>query len=87
MLATLLQLKVFSRQTVRDSAQQLLADFVPQSVDDETERVVAELVLESPELIQSLSLELARRVGLRCRWRAETQGMFQGRTTCEAALK
>lgn len=64
MLATLLQLDVFSKQTVRDAAQNTLHDLVPSSVKDETARVLAEKVLMNPQLVEALALALARENGL-----------------------
>lgn len=55
MLATLVQLKVLSRQTARDVAQQTLHDMVPQSLVDEEVKVLAEMIWQDPGLVQGLA--------------------------------
>ncbi len=64
MLATLVQLNVLSRQTARDVAQQTLHDLVPQSLIDEEQRIVSEMVYGNPGFVESLAMELAERINL-----------------------
>jgi len=64
MLATLLQLRVLSRQTARDVAQQTLHDIVPQSLVDEETKILAELIWNDESMIMSLAREAANRVNL-----------------------
>jgi len=56
MLATLKQLKVLSAQTIRDVAQQVLHELVPQSLPDEEKRVLAESIFEDPEALRILAM-------------------------------
>jgi len=59
MLAVLKQLDILSAQTIRDIAQQLLHELVPQSLPDEEKRVRAEKILNDPEFSRMLALSAA----------------------------
>lgn len=62
MLAVLKQLNILSAQTIRDIAQQLLHELVPQSLPDEEKRVRAEKILDDPQFSQMLALAAASEV-------------------------
>ena len=62
MLAVLKQLNILSAQTIRDIAQQLLHELVPQSLPDEEKRVRAEKILDDPEFSRMLALAAAAEV-------------------------
>ena len=62
MLAVLKQLNILSAQTIRDIAQQLLHELVPQSLPDEEKRVRAEKILDDPEMSRMLALAAAAEV-------------------------
>jgi hypothetical protein len=64
MLATLVQLNVLSKQTARDVAQQTLHDLVPQSLIDEEQRIVAEMVYGNPSFVEGLVMKLAEIINL-----------------------
>jgi len=64
MLASLVQLQIISRQTARDVAQQTLHDLVPQSLIDEEERILAEMIWNDPGMIQSLAQAAAQKLQL-----------------------
>ena len=64
MLATLVQLRIMSRQTARDVAQQTLHDMVPQSLIDEEERILAEMIWNDPGMIQAMAKTAAEGVSL-----------------------
>lgn len=63
MLATLVQLKILSRQTARDVAQQTLHDMVPQSLIDEETKVLAEMIWNDEGTIMSLAQKVAQEIG------------------------
>jgi len=62
MIAALVQLGVLSRQTARDVMQQTLHELVPQSLPDEQEMVLAEMVLQDETIIQQLAMQVAQKV-------------------------
>lgn len=64
MLMTMVQMNILSRQTARDVAQQTLHDLVPQSLIDEEERVLAELIWQNPGIIEALAQAAAKKVNL-----------------------
>jgi hypothetical protein len=64
MLATLVQLKIIDVTTARDVAQQTMHDLVPQSLIDEEMKILASMALQDPTLIQSLAMEIAKKVNL-----------------------
>lgn len=62
MIATLVQLQILSKQTARDVMQQTLHELVPQSLPDEQEIILAELMLQNPETIAQLAQAVAQKV-------------------------
>ena len=62
MIATLVQLQVLSRQTARDVMQQTLHELVPQSLPDEQELILAELMLQDQNTVQALAQAVAQKV-------------------------
>jgi hypothetical protein len=70
MVVALVQVKLISRQTGLDVLQQMLHDMLPQSVTDENQRVLAESILDNPQLLQGLAQRAAEEGGLP--WPLET---------------
>jgi len=64
MIATLVQLRLLSRQTGLDVLQQMLHELLPQSVTDETKRILAEAILDNPVIMQGLAMKAAQEGGL-----------------------
>ena len=62
MLAVLKQLNILSARTIRDVAQQLLHELVPQSLPDEEKRIQAEKILDDPEMSRLLAMATAAEV-------------------------
>lgn len=83
MLAVLTQLKVISRKTARDVAQQALHDLISQSLVDEQLEIDAERVMENPELALAIAMRIIQEKGLPYPWLAEgmsnQQGLAEGR--------
>jgi hypothetical protein len=64
MLASLVQLRIISRATARDVAQQTLHDMVPQSLTDEETKVLAEMIWNDEGMIMALAKEAANEVSI-----------------------
>jgi len=64
MVVAMVQQKLISRQTALDILQQMLHDLLPQSVQDEAKRVIAEAILDNPMIIQGLAMQAAKQGGL-----------------------
>lgn len=64
MLATMVQLRILSRQTARDVAQKTLHDLVPQSLIAEEKRILAEMIYEDQGMVMGLAQEVAKEVNL-----------------------
>jgi hypothetical protein len=61
-LLALLQGGVLSAPTVRDVAQQTLHDLVPQSLVDEQKLVLADKVMQNPQFIMALAMQVAQEI-------------------------
>lgn len=70
MVVAMVQVKLISRQTGLDVLQQMLHDMLPQSVTDESQRVLAESILDNPQIVQGLAQRAAEEGGLP--WPTET---------------
>jgi hypothetical protein len=64
MITAMVQMKLISQQTGRDVLQQMLHDLLPQSVSDETKRILAEAILQNPMIIQAMAMKAAQEGGL-----------------------
>lgn len=62
MIAVLVQLGILSRQTARDVMQQTLHELVPQSLPEEQEVILAEMILQNEQIIQQLAMQAAQKV-------------------------
>ena len=60
MLASMVQLGILSTQTARDVMQQTLHELLPPSLPDEQKRVLAEKILNDPEMVRQLALKAAK---------------------------
>lgn len=76
MVVAMVQVKLISRQTGLDILQQMLHDMLPQSVTDETQRVLAEAIMDNPQLLQGLAQRAAEEGGLP--WPIEVPGEQPG---------
>jgi len=63
-LSAWVQQGIMSRQTARDVAQRVMTELMPQSVEDEAQRVLIETFLTQPEVTMALAMQAAIEAGL-----------------------
>ena len=63
-ISALVQMGLVSRRSGRDVAQRVLAEVMPQSVEDEEQRILLETLLEDPLVRQALAMRLLKEEGM-----------------------